>query len=280
MKQIKLLSLTALLGLATAVQAQSPWTQKKNKAYVQASFTSISNYDKLYGDPDYATERKITDQTIQLYGEYGVSDATTLFATVPLKMMKAGDLVVPGATPWTAEASESKLGNIQFGVKHNFYNKKWIISGQLGIEANTSSYDAASGLRSGFDAWSFSPMVLVGRGFSNWYIQAFTGADVRTNAYSSNYRLGGELGYKAVSWLWVAGFLDGSAALGNGDRVVPVNNRLTGLYVNNISYAAFGLKLIGEINQKFGVNAAMGGAFGGRNVAKKPAFTFGVYYKL
>lgn len=277
----KLKTLVALLFVSSML-AQSPWTKKKNEAYLQLSFTTISNYDELFGNPDYATERKITDNTLQVYAEYGITDKTTLFGNIPLKMVKSGDLVSQTVLPipFTTASSETSLGNIQLGVKHNFYNKKWLLSGQLGIEANTSSYKNASGLRTGYDAWTFTPLFLVGRGFNNWYIQAFTGFDVRTNDYSSNYKLGGEVGYKAIDWLWVAGFLDGVASLKNGDRVDTIANRLTGLYVNNQSYAAFGLKLIGEINKNFGANVGLGGALGGRNVAKKPAISFGLYYKL
>lgn len=155
-----------------------------------------------------------------------------------------------------------------------------MISGQIGVEVNSGSFNTTTGLRTGYDAWTITPLVLVGRGFNNWYIQAFTGVDIRTNDYSSAYKLGGELGYKAVDWLWVAGFLDGVASFQNGETVIPTSNVLTGLYVNNQSYAAFGLKLIGEINSKFGANVGIGGAFGGRNVAKKPAFSFGLYYKI
>ena len=75
-------------------------------------------------------------------------------------------------------------------------------------------------------------------------------------------------------------FLDGVASLDNGDIVLPSENLNTGLYVNNQSYAAFGLKLIGEVNANFGANVAFGGAFAGRNVAQAPAISFGLYHKF
>ncbi|CAL2103772.1 conserved exported protein of unknown function [Tenacibaculum sp. 190130A14a] len=273
----KLFIFTALF-VSFSVLAQSPWTKKKGEGYVQLSFTTISNYDQLYGNPDYATQREITDNTLQLYAEYGLSDKTTLIGNIPLKLIQTGDAVA--TTPIITEESKTTLGNIQLGIKHNFINKKWLLSGQLTVEANTSSYEAASGLRSGYDAWSFTPLVIAGRGFDNWYVQAFTGFDIRTNDYSSNYKLGGEVGYKAIDWLWIAGFLDGVMSLKNGDLIQPIQNIATGLYVNDQSYAAFGLKLIGEFNDKFGANLGFGGAFSGRNVPKKPAISFGLYHKF
>ena len=275
MKKITIAVFSLFTG---AVLAQSPWTKKKNEAYLQASFTTIAGYDGVYGDPDYKTQRKITDNTLQLYAEYGLTDKTTLLANVPLKMLESGEAVA--ATPFTAEASETSLGNIQLGIKHNFYNKKWLISGQLTTEFNTGSYDSASGLRSGYDAMTFTPTIIAGRGFNKWYVQAFTGVDIRTNGYSSNFKLGGEAGYKALDWLWIAGFLDGVASFDNGDVNLPVENLATGLYVNNQGYAAFGLKAIGEFDNKYGFTIGMGGAFSGHNVPKKQALTFGLFYKL
>ncbi len=258
-----------LILLFTSVNffAQSPWTKNKNEGYVQLSYTSISNYDKLFGKPDINLPLKISDNTIQLYAEYGISDKTTLLVNLPFKMLKGAN-------------TKNSIGNIQLGVKHNFYKKKWLLSGQLNVEANTADYDAASGLRSGYDAWTITPMFLAGRGFDKWYIQAFTGFDIRTNNYSSNYKLGGELGYKTLNWLWIAGFLDGVASLKNGDVVLPIQNLATGLYVNNQSYAAYGLKFIADINDKFGANIGLGSAFAGRNVAKAPALSFGLFYKF
>ncbi len=261
--------------------AQSPWTKKKKEAYVQVSFTSIANYNKLFGNPAYSTERNITDNTLQLYTEYGISDKTTIIASVPVKMVASEGLVDENSLiSFTTEESKTALGNLQLGVKHNFYNKKWLISGQLNVETNTGTYSNQSGLRTGYDAWTFTPLISVGRGFNGWYVQSHTGVDIRTNNYSSNFKLGGEVGYKAIDWLWVAGFLDGVMSLKNGDRVESFTNTLTGLYVNDQSYAAYGLKLIGEISPKLGANVGIGGAFSGRNVAQQTALTFGVYYKM
>ena len=277
---MKKLAYLLLITISFNVYSQSPWTQKKGESYLQLSFTTIPSYSTLFGNPEYNTERKINDNTLQLYAEYGISDKTTLIANLPLKMVASNEVTSPTITPFTTEDSQTALGNIQLGIKQNFYNNKWLISGQLLLEANTGTYEEASGLRTGYDAWTITPTFIVGRGFNNWYIQAFTGVDIRTNEYSSAFKLGGEAGYKALDWLWVAGFLDGVASFQNGDFLDPTNNRLTGLYVNNQSYAAFGVKLIGEFDKNFGVNAGFGGAFDGRNVAKSPALSLGLYYKL
>ncbi len=277
---MKKLTLILLLATASSVFAQSPWTKEKGTFYTQLSFTTIPGYDTLFGDPDYKTERKTTDNTFQFYGEYGLSDKTTLLVNLPLKLISISDDIDTATSNFTEEGSKTSLGNLELGIKHNFYNKDWVLSGQLSIEANTGSYDDTTGIRTGYDAWSFTPLFLVGRGFGKTYLQTFIGATIRTNNYSSNFKIGGEYGGKITKNIWIIGFLDVVKSFKNGDVVLPTNNLLNGLYVNDQEYGSFGLKGIGEFSDSFGITAGFGGAFFGNNVAKQAALTFGLYHKF
>ena len=268
----------------TSAFSQSPWTQKKGEAYTQFGFSTIPNYSSLFGDPNFDTERSITDNTFQLYGEYGVSDKTTLLLNVPFKNISTSDLTNPSPTsvPITQEETVSSLGNITAGVRHNFYNNKWLISGQLDIELNTGSYQELSGIRTGYDAFTFRPLISAGRGFDKFYVQAFTGLDLRTNDYSSNFKIGGEAGAKVLNRVWVVGFLDIVQSFENGDFVPPAENILTGLYVNDQEFFGYGLKAIVEATPKFGVIASFGSVLSdaNNNVPREAAYNFGLYYKI
>jgi len=261
--------------------AQSAWTKKKGEGFTQLSFSSIANYNNQFGNPDYNTERTITDNTIQLYTEYGLTDKTTLIANLPFKSLTASSTTFKNLTPLTEEGNNNALGNIELGIKHQLYKKKWIISGQFNIEANTGNYDNKTGLRTGYNTWSLTPTLNIGRGYKNFYVQAFTGTNIRFNNYSSNFKFGGEAGYKTFNRLWVVAYLDVVSSFNNEkDGNLPLENLLTGTYVNNQEYAAYGLKGLLEITEKIGVTASFGGAFSGNNVAKKAAINFGVYTKF
>lgn len=268
--------------LSFSAFSQSPWTQKKGEFYTQFGFSTLPNYTGLFGDPDYNTERKITDNTFQLYGEYGISDKTTLTLNAPFKSITSGVLSNPDETEiiLTEAKDINAFGNVEIGIKQNFYNNKWLITGQLNVKFNSSTYDEASGIRTGYDAFTFTPQINAGRGFDKFYVQAFTGFAIRTNDYSSNFNIGGEAGTKILNRIWIIGFLDFVVSLDNGDFNTPVENTLTGLYINDQEYTAYGLKAIGEITKDFGVIAGFGGAFSGNNVAKQAAYNFGVYYKI
>lgn len=279
MKRITLTLL--LLFLTQFVIAQSPWTKKKGEGFSQLSFSSISNYNALFGQPDYNTERTITDNTIQLYTEYGLTDKITIIANLPFKLLKSEDLTFSNTTALTTNGSNNSLGNIELGIKHQLYNKKWVISGQFNIEANTNNYDKKSGLRTGYDTWTLTPTLNIGRSFKKLYVQGFSGLNVRFNNYSSNFKIGGEVGYKTLNKLWFVAYVDIVSSFKNKkDNTLPIENLLTGTYVNNQEYGAYGLKGIFEVTKKTGLTASFGGAFSGNNVAKKAAINFGVYTKF
>ena len=283
MKKMKNYTKLLFLLITVSAFAQSPWTQKKGKAYTQLSFTSIANYDAIFSDTNQNLFGTYTDNTLQIFGEYGLSDKTSLLVNLPLKLIAVTDFEDPRidcSGDCGKDYNTNTLGNISLGLKHNFYNKNWVLSGQFFIEANTSSFDAVSGIRTGYNAWSFTPLFLAGRGFGKTYIQAFVGADIRTNDYSSNFKIGGEIGRKIGKKIWLIGFLDISKSLENGDVALPVQQNITGLYINNQEYGSFGLKGIGEFTDNFGITAGFGGAFFGNNVAKQAAMTFGVYHKF
>ena len=266
-----------LLFFTLFIVAQSPWTKDKGDLFINLSYTTISNYNELFGDPDYNTERNISDRTYQIYGEYGFTNKTSLVFNVPLKSIKTGDTPkILAVNAITNSGNETTFGNITLGLKHQFYNNGWVISGQLISEINTSSYDENTGIRTGYDAFTFTPQLLAGKSFGKTFFQSQIGFDIRTNNYSNNFKIGGEFGGKVSKNIWLIGYVDVVKSFEDGNVNLPANNLLTGLYVNNQEYGAYGLKGILQFCD-IGITAGFGGAFFGNNVPKKAAFSFGIF---
>lgn len=280
---MKRISICLVLLIGITAWSQGPWTKEKGNFYTQLSFSSIYNYNTLFGDPDYTINGEITDNTFQFYGEYGITDKTTLVVNIPYKIISLNNYENP-AIDCGGDCSEDfnthAFGNTEIGLKHNFYNKDWLISGQFSVEANTSTYNAVSGIRTGYNAFTFTPMVMAGKGFGKIYFQTYAGIKIRTNEYSSNVKIGGEYGYKVLKNIWLIGFIDIEKSLENGTIELPTENINTGLYVNNQEYGVFGIKAIGELSKSFGITAGLPFAFFGNNVAKQAAPTLGVYSKF
>ncbi|WP_299015051.1 hypothetical protein [uncultured Polaribacter sp.] len=280
---MKKLTLLSLLLISLTSFCQSPWTQEKGNFYTQVSFNSVANYDTLFGDPDTSTFGIYTDNTAQIFAEYGISNKTSLLVNLPLKIITIEDFQDPRIDcdgDCSQNFSKTALGNIEIGIKHNFYKKGWLLSGQISVEANTGTYDGASGIRTGYDAYTFTPLFLTGKGFGNSYFQAFIGANIRTNNYSSNFKIGGEYGKKITEKIWLIGYLDIVKSLKNGTIILPVTNTITGFYVNDQEFGGFGLKTIGEFTKNFGITAGFGGAFFANNLAQAPSLNIGAFHKF
>ncbi|MEO9894673.1 hypothetical protein [Aurantibacter sp.] len=273
---------TVLFALlfSVALFSQGAWTKSKNEVYTQLSYYSISGYSGIYGDPGYQSERKLTDNTIQIYSEYGLSDKTTVVLSLPIRMIKAEGLVDANATPITIEGSETALGNITIGVKQQLHKGTWAVAAQLNLGLNSGKFFEYSGLRSGYDTYTVSPKINVGRSFGPFYAQGSTGVDIRFNDYSSSFVFDAELGAQPLKRLWTIGFLNSSTSFNNGDVVLPASNLVTGFYVNDQEYVAYGFKLIFEATDNFGVLANYTGAISGNNVPRRAVLGAGIYGKF
>lgn len=266
------ISLLCICFYATLVSAQSPWTHTKDGGYAQVAFTNIGEYSEIFGDPDYESVLPITDRTLQLYAEYGLIEGSTLILNVPIKMISFGSSDIANEYQNT---SRTAIGNVGLAWKQKIADiKGWTLSGIAQFDFKVDILEtSAIPAHVGYVWHTISPMFAVGKGWDKAYIQLFTGMGFRLDGWGRTNRMGGEVGYKLLSKLWGAFFID----------VVETNIQFRTweypLFVPNEEYAAYGFKFIGELGENWGLNLGLGGAFYGRNVAKAPAITFGVYTK-
>jgi len=262
-------------------KAQSPWVAEKGKGYSQLGYTTIGPYTDLFSSngTSYSLTNEITDQTIQAYGEYGLGSGTSLLAAIPVKILKSGQSQIPSLPIRSGSGDLTTMGNIQLAARHNFINKDFVLSGQLTTELPTAGYDDATGLRGGLDALSIIPSLSIGKGLSNLYGYLSAGVAIRTNSYSSDFRTSAELGYKIINRVYIITVLDIVENFENGDAIESTAQRGTGLYLNNQSFFAYGIKGIIGFTDNIGISGAFYGAGSGNLVAKSPSLNFGFYYK-
>jgi len=260
---------------------QSGWTQEKDAWFTQFNYTRIGPYSELFidGDKTRTTPREIEDNTFQLYAEYGLDRKTTLSLSLPIKFIKTGDQTTI-APPVIESKGVTSFGNIEFGIKRNLINKSFVLSTGVIVEANTGVYDDASGIRTGYDAWTFTPGVYFGKSYKNLFLQGNAGVGFRTNNYSHFFRGGAEVGYKFLNRIWAIFYLDYKKSFYNGTINLPPNNKETALYVDNKEYAAYGLKAIYELTNQLGITAGFGGAFSANSEARKAALNIGLFMKI
>ena len=282
LNMIKKILTFLLIFMIHFVFAQSPWLQNKRTLLTQLSINIIPEYHQLFlnSGNTYYTERNLNDNTLQGWFEYGISDHAALQMILPIKFMKAGPLVESHTTtPHTSSGSLQAFGNISLIWKQKLLHQAWILTSNLIMEFPTAFYQDDSGLRSGYDAWSISVALSTGRGFGRAYFYTHLGIGARSNNYSSFFTGGFEGGYQLSQHFWVAGVVSILQSFLNGSRQDPVNNLLTGLYVNNQEFIAWGLKLFGPIiPDRFGYSLSIFSAACGNFVAKSAPINLGLYY--
>lgn len=275
-------SLVLLVSGATA-GAGSPWTQKKGSGFVQLAVYTIGPYDNLYqssGD-DFRTGREITDDTLEVYAEYGLTERWTIVGSAPLKLLETGDPVAnPSLDPPTIEAgTRSTLGNVRVAGRRKLVDGSFVLSGQLDLELPTGSFDEATGISSGHDAFTLTPSIAAGKGVSRAYVFGYLGFGLRSGDFSSDWRLGAEGGFRVLGRVWLVGMLDSVRSFENGDVQLARANLETGLYVNDQEYLAYGFKLLVDASKRLGFQATTYSASSGNNVARSPLSGLGVYFK-
>ncbi len=264
--------------------AQQAWTKEKGKFYAQIGASFLS-YDQLLNGKanpkDYTPlNAKFTDMTIQTYGEYGLTNRITLSGQVPLKLLSSSDVKLPNTIK---EGSLSALSNIQAAVTANFYNKNGIVvSGKANIGLPTAKFDAPTGLRSGFDAWSVEPSVLMGFGHAKFFASGELGYVLRTNNYSNRIHFAAQIGKFFGKKKKMMGIFN-LELMKSGDNGTynDATSLQTGLYLDKQSYFSPTLKFGYKTNDKITLWLSAGGGLAPitKNIAASPGLSFSISYQ-
>lgn len=259
-------------GFITSLSySQSPWLQPHGKLYAQTGYYIIPRYNSLFlrSGESRELDTYITNNTIQCFGEYGLNKHNALVLKLPFKIMASSEY----------NAQLSGFGNISAGFKQSLIKKDMLLTAHLNIQLPTAANNTRNGLRTGYDAWSFNPMVSTGKGYGNAYFQAYIGTCIRTNHYSTLLQAGGETGYKPLHWLWSIVYIDWLYSTRDGTRTPSRDQPFTALYVNDEEYFAWGMKFIAEFSEHFGIITGFAGSFSGHLVAHSPLIHIGVFKK-
>jgi len=278
---MKYITLVFSLLLSTSfLYAQSPWTQEKGSGFGQLSIMAIPKYSKFFVKDSsdlFTTSREYSETSVQAYVEYGVIEGTTLVLDAPIKFLSAGEKLLDSLGT-TESGNLTSLGNVRFSVRQQIYNDGIAVAAQLGVEIPTGKYDDATGLRTGYDAWTFTPSVSVGSGLGKGYIFGYGGVGIRTNDYSNYFNVGFEGGYNIFEPFWAMLFFDVIQSFENGERLDPPNNVQTAFYVNNQEWASLGLKLLYNVNDNIGLTLSTTlAAFAANQVPASPSLSLGVF---
>ncbi|HAW52680.1 MAG TPA: hypothetical protein DCX54_10195 [Flavobacteriales bacterium] len=254
------LLLFLLVAIHVAPVYSGPWNKAKNKGYVQFGLTYLT-YDQILNGSEKRIDlkRSISDHTLQLYAEYGLSDKFNLILNLPFKMVGSGETLNPTDNdPYPNDTLESGsltgLSSVEFGLRYVILEKKYILSAQVTIGNNMHRYDHGSGLQIGYDTYQILPSLLLGRGWKKKYLQLGAGVQLRSNNYAQNFIGMFEAGHKF--------FKDKTLLILRIDAKIPVTNGTfdernsvqTALFRDNSAYLSPGLKINQQLTTHLYVN--------------------------
>ncbi len=262
--------------------AQSPWARAAGSGYLQVSFYTIPTYDALFGSggEDIELVRYVTEQTLQLYGEYGLTSRTTAVLYLPLRMHQRGArtdnppfFIIP-----TEGGQISGIGNVSLALRHQLLSGPLALSGNLRIDLPSTAQQSSTGLRTGFDAFTFLPSLSLGQGLGRAYWFVYGGLALRTNRYNHYLTGGAEAGF-AIGPLWLIAFGELVLPLENDQRPLNPTRTLTGLYENNQGWLSPGVKAIWQATSQLGIVVSGAGALWAQYAPKSPSVGIAAFFR-
>lgn len=249
---------------------------------MQLGYHTIPTYSSLFGKAgeDLPLVRYVTEQTLQLYAEYGFSRRTTAVVSVPFRMHQRGARTpeLPLFIQPTDPGDLAALGNVSLAVRHQFLSGPLALGASLRLDLPSSASLPRAGMRTGFDAFTAQPSISAGQGFGKVYWLAYSGLAFRTNNYNHYLNLGAEGGVSVGSF-WFIVFADAVLPFENDARPLNPTSTLTGLYENNQGWLSPGLKAIWQVAPQWGIVVSGAGALWAQYVPKSPGLSAAVFFR-
>jgi hypothetical protein len=277
--------LFSFLFLPIIISAQSPWVRSRGGFYAQLGFHTLPKYNAVFNSEGKIEkiDREISESTLQLYAEYGITPRLTLIASLPYKFLASGievpDRLNPSVLPRFEAGKIRGLGNTSFSLRRKIFEKAGVnIAATVKAELPASKQLDSIGLRTGYNAATYTPMISIGMGYKRAYWFAYGGYGFRTNDLQSTPNFGIE-GGKKFKKLWIVAFTEflGTLKVKNPTTQTPYN--FTNSYIDNQQYVSVGFKGIYEINQFAGLVVTLAGAPKARLLPATPGIGAGFWVK-
>ncbi|HKI78095.1 MAG TPA: transporter [Ignavibacteriaceae bacterium] len=278
---VSLLILISFLVLCDEIIAGG-WTKKKGKFYLQIN-SQYMRSNKFHDiDGTLVNINTLSDFTLSLYAEYGITDDLTIISSIPfyhrltlneVKGNNSGTVYFPGAKK--TGVSDSRLG-VRYKLTEG--NGSVLSAGfTLGLPFGDSN--DPNGLLTGDGEFNQELSLQFGHSFYPLpiYTSAYAGYNLRHKGYTDEIRFGVEAGYTFDNKLLLIFRVTGLKPLRNGDNTVA--GGAGGLFSNNQQYIAYGPELFYNVTENWGVTAGANAGTWARNVLSAYVYRFGIFIR-
>ena len=253
------------------------WTKAGNTGFYKLDFTRISSARVFDTHGEILPFRSTSNNTLSVYGEYGVTNKFTLIGYLPILVANRFAESKNAAGVTLPKVDETSFGDVDLSFRYQIYDKKSIsISANLLLGLPTGNSKQENGLLTGDGEFNQMLKLAVGTGKAKWWTQAAIGFNNRTNNYSDEFRYDFEFGYKFFNDRLLAILkINGIESLNNG----TAKENSVGLYANNVEFGGYGPEILYYVSNKknIGVSFRLGRSVKGRNILGGPSFSGGIF---
>lgn len=284
----QILYIFSFIFLMTANFATAQWVKEKGKGYYKLSawYLEADEHYTNTGAKDPNTTRG--QFNINLYGEYGISDAFDVVGYIPFFSRTYQNDILSGTTGNIITEGEAlnSIGDVELGLRYGIIQKEnWALSASLtlGIPTGNNSGGSDGSFQTGDGEFNQYLKTSIGVPFklgnSNLYASSFLGFNNRTRGFSDEWRAGLEVGLNAITnKLWLISKLNSIQSLNNG--TLNAQNSQGSIFANNIEFLSLGVEANYYITNSLGVSLNYTGALSGRIIYAAPSYSAGIFLDI
>ncbi len=196
-------------AIFTADANAGAWTAKKGSAYHKFALNTF-DATSSFGVTEEGFEN-FSDNNFTYYGEYGLQDNLTLFGSAAFKSISRTDFGV--------EVDNEGIGDVDIGLRYNFYDGDFVFSGQFAFKAPyLYSENAALPLGNGQEDFEFR--LLFGKGLGKFgYVGLEAGYRFRVGDPVDEFRYLIEYGFNPTDNVYLRTKLDGTLNAQSGNNL-------------------------------------------------------------
>ncbi len=261
----------------TNIFAGGAWIPEKGEGLIIVSQRSISGNFYFSGSGEIIESPNFSILTTNFYGEYGLSNKLAIILYSPFLTYASQSEGIDGKGNRYDADNALGFGDLDLGLKYNFYNKKFVVSTSLYLGIPSGNYKAGNTKHLHLGDGDFSQLIRLdlSKAFNKSYFNFYGGFNNRTNGFSEDIQAGAEIGRRKGSFIYILK-VDSRTSLYNGQKP---ETKSFGIYSNNLEYMGITPQIIYEY-KKIAFLAEVGFAASGKNIIASPSFNLGVLFNI
>ncbi|MDE0471637.1 MAG: hypothetical protein OXH57_06820 [Ekhidna sp.] len=278
----KIILIVLMSAFSMASFAGGGWNKKRGAGYFKLSqYVIIADQ---YFNPEgklIEVNPRISFYNTAFYGEYGLTDKITTELYFPFLSRSILNSLQRRNGEFVEGDQVSSLGDTNVSFKYGIDQKgPTVVSVKLtlGIPLGDASGGETGTLQTGDGEFNQMISIDVGHSFypAPFYANASVGLNNRTKGFSEEFRYSVEAGLTLKKFILI-GRITSVHSFFNADTSDNVSQ---GVFGNNIEYMSFMPELVYKIKENYGITAAVGTAFSGKQVLANPSYEVGFFFDL